>query len=421
MRFTGPTVALVVVASSLRPASAEAQRLDDRVEGAVKALRSQGLAAAPRELRFAFAGDVIQESLQPGAAGAACVTVAAVAATGLSFRLELLEATSVSAPGAPPLDVEASEEGRALVTWCGEGATRAVARVGAGRGAVAFVVAYGSREASRHALAAPSASDEPRQPPESPPPPRRPVPSAEREARFLDESTRDGATSVRARWSVDLRAGQWRNAALDLTRGCHRIQASAERDDGLVDLDGALVDGLSDLVRAADDSSAPAARLDLCVLTDRRVTLRLRSLHRDEEAHVHHAAWPLPVDLSAEVNERLATDVAEAMRRAGTRAAFRVVVAARGSSGKTLVPTPRLAPGCYVAVVATASGRAATMRLDVALGSATASSRKARGAAVTTASVCSPDLARARVTVEALGSPTLSWALWVLAPSKEVR
>jgi hypothetical protein len=352
----------------------------------------------------------------------ACQTVALIGARGLSFR------AYVGGAGAGDSAEEhvSSVAGVVDLTSCGSPPFRLVrVKSDGGRGALETVVA-----ASAEPLAGSSQILLERNsgvlPPSPEPGPLPPLPAPQKRADVAEaRARREGAAPLpRAEWVAGLDGkGEGR---VVLEAGCHTVELFAPdlrppphgaRPSILqsparwsrLDLDATMRDEDGQPL-AHDHTSAPDARLDVCV-GEATVTTVLFEGAPASPVVVTHASLPLPRHLPVTWGREMQARMALALLPRHVKMLDEdAVLLVSGASGLTPIPIEVEPGGCYVVVAAFEHGRARGLGLRVELGARESVDERGTNDEGSAVAFCARDRDRARIEVEAR-STGVSWGL----------
>ncbi len=400
---------LLVAMAWSQPARAEIVELADRV---AQGYAAEGANVARVPPRFLYEDEVTLIPLAPPPA-ARCVTVALVAARGLSFHGGFDDASEEENEQAQ------SVAGTLEMTTCGPSPTRLRIESDAGRGAVEIVVAW-----SRAPLP-PLRAYLPERlggmlPPMIDPGPVPPLPPQQTRADAVEARLRAAGEIVDPRATVKATADSGGAVRVDLAPGCHDVHLFAQEARGVrtgrfrVDIDAELHDDKRDETLAKDNGDAPDAVLEACVGAPTTATLHFDGAIPSTDVVVVHAFQRIPDAVPSVWGATARARMAGALRARsiqlppGTRASFAI----SGAIGTNVVPVAVEPGGCYVAVVAGREGAVRTLGLRASAGereSLDEHGSQSGGAAV---AFCAGASDRARIAVDFRGSPS-GWALAV--------
>jgi len=365
------------------------------------------------EPHFLYEGETITVVV-PAGPEFPCQTVALIGARGLSFHARAGDS------GGPDSDERvASVAGVLELTSCGVTPFRFVRVTSeAGRGAVETVVARSADplsplrtvllERTGGVLPAPA---EPGALPPLPVPERRAL-VAEARAR------REGATlSPRAEWVAGVDGkGEGR---MVLEAGCHRVELFAPDVRGpspaaryRLDLDATMRDEDGGVL-AHDHTTAPDARIDVCLGEATTATVAFEGAPPGASVLRTHASSPIPQRLPSTWGRDTRARMAAALlpRHIGALDSDAVFLA-QGASGLTPLAVD-LEPGaCYVAVAALERGRAHGLGLRVAVAATESVDERGTNEDASAVAFCAGGRDRGRIEVEARSSG-VSWGLAV--------
>jgi hypothetical protein len=352
----------------------------------------------------------------------ACQSIALIGARGLSFHARTLDASSEDSSD----ERVSSVAGVVDMVSCGAARFRFV-RVTSegGRGALETIVGQ-----SIEPLPLPSEILLERNGGVLPPPPDPgalpPLPAPQKRADVAEgRARREGAAPLpREEWAAGLDGkGEGRIA---LEAGCHTVELfapdlRATRQSARLGVAGSLSRGsrldLDATMRdeegqpmAHDHSSAPDARLDVCVGETTLTTVLFEGAPASPVL-VTHASSPLPRHLpktwGRDVEARMA--VALAPRHVGIFDEDAVLLAS-GASGITPIPVEVEPGGCYVAVAAFEHGHAHGLGLRVVLGARDSFDERGTSDVASAVAFCAGDRDHARIDIEAR-STGVGWGL----------
>jgi hypothetical protein len=372
------------------------------------------------EPHFLYEGETITVTV-PAGPEFPCLTIALIGARGLSFHARVGESGGASSD-----ERVASVAGVLELTSCGVTPFRFVRVTSeAGRGALETVVARSGEplaplrtvllERTGGVLPAPA---EPGALPPLPVPEKRAL-VAEARAR------RDGATlSPRVEWVAGVDGkGEGR---MVLEAGCHRVELFAPDIRGIVpaaryrlDLDATLRDEDGGVL-AHDHTTAPDARIDVCLGEATTATVAFEGAPPGASVLRTHASSPIPQRLPSTWGRETRARMAAAMlpRHIGTLDSDAVILV-QGASGLTPVPVD-LEPGaCYVAVAALERGHAHGLGLRVLVGARESVDERGTNEDASVVAFCAEDRDRGRIEVEAR-STGISWGLAVFRVASRV-
>jgi hypothetical protein len=419
------------IASLVLVWTGEARSQDLRTSAArvAEAWRDAGASVIVGDTRFLNEGETVTLAVPPAPGPSpesgpepparACQTVALIGARGLSFQARAGDARAVDSSD----ERVSSVAGVVDMASCRALPYRFV-RVTSdgGRGALETVVAR-----SAAPLASPSQILLERNGGVLPLPPEPgalpPLPAPQKRADVAEaRARREGAAPLpREEWGAGLDGkGEGR---LVLEAGCHTVELfapdlPAPRHGARpvagsrwwrLDLDATMRDAEGQPL-AHDHTSAPDARLDVCV-GEATVTTVLFEGAPASPVLVTHASLPLPQHLPTawghEMQARMATALLPRhVKMLDEDAVFLV----SGASGLTPVPIEVEPGGCYVAVAAFEHGRARGLGLRVALGARESFDERGTNDEASAVGFCARDRSRARIDVEARSTGVV-WGL----------
>jgi hypothetical protein len=381
-------------------------------------------AAVTREVpHFLNEGETITLAT-PAGPERTCLTLAFIGARGLSFR------AWVGDTGADGSSDEhtSSVAGVLEITSCGVPPFRFVhLRSEAGRGAVETVI---GRSNPTLPLATTVLLE--RTGGVLPPPPEPgalpPLPSPEKRADVAEaRAHRDGAkTSARETWTAG--ADGKGEARLVLEAGCHRVELFApEMRLGLpgghpasngtsfsrrmrLDLDATMRDE-DGLLLAHDHTSAPDARIDVCVGETTTTLMLFEGAPSGSPVLTTHASSPLPEHLPVTWGRETRARMAAALlpRHMGELKESPILLV-QGASGLTPVPIEVEPGACYLAVAALEQGHAHGLGLRALLGAREAVDERGTNDESSAVAFCVQDREQVRLEVDARGR-RVSWGL----------
>jgi hypothetical protein len=389
--------------------------------------RDAGAIVARDDARFLNEGESLTLSLSAGPESP-CQTVALIGARGLSFHARVGDAG-----GQEDSDERVSSVAGVLeIRSCGAEPFRFVRLTSdAGRGAVETVIGR-----SADPLPAATSALLERTGGVLPPPPEPgalpPLPSPEKRAEVAEtRARRDGAkTAPREAWTAG--ADGKGEGRLVLEAGCHRVELFAPESfssdlrltrpsprPGIpggfarrmrLDLDATLRDE-DGLVLAHDHTSAPDARIDVCVGEATTTSVLFEGAPPGSPVLTTHASSPLPEHLPMAWGRGTRARMAAALlpRHVGVLPGDAVLLA-QGASGLTPVPIPVEPGACYVAVAAMERGHARGLGLRVVIGARESVDERGTNDESTAVAFCAGDRDRVRLEVEAR-STGVSWGL----------
>jgi hypothetical protein len=399
--------AAVALGAWAAPAHAEIIELADRV---AQAYSAEGATVARVPPRFLYEDEVTLIPLAPPPS-ARCVTVALVAARGMSFHGGFDDASDEESEQAQSI------AGTLEMTSCGAPPTRLRLESDAGRGAVEIVVAW-----SRAPLA-PLRAYLPERLGGMLPPMIDPgaVPTLPPQAARVDAAEarlRATAAIVEPRTTVKATADSGGALRLELAPGCHQLHLFAQEARGIrtgrarIDLDAELHDDKRDETLAKDDGDAPDAVLDTCVGAPTTATLHFEGAQPSSDVVILHAQSRLPDAIPSLWGATARARMAGALGARSIRLppTTRATLLLSGAVGTNLVPIVVEPGACYVAVVAGREGAVRTLSVRAAAGERESLDEHGSQTGSAAVAFCAGAADRARVSVDFRGSPS-GWAL----------
>lgn len=401
-------VATLAVGVALAPgAHAEIVELASRV---AQDYTIEGAIVTRMPTRFLYEEEVTVIPLAPPDS-AKCVTVALIAARGLSFHAGFDDA------GADDPDQTQSVAGTLEMTTCGTLPTRLRLESDAGRGAVELVVAYSKAPLAPLRQRLPERLGgmlPPMLDPGAPPP----LPSTQVRAEAAEARVRAAGAVVDPR--ATLRAAPDSSGAVrvELAPGCHEVHLFAEEGRGgsrgrtRVDLDAELHDDRRDETIARDSGDAPDASLEACVGAPTIATLHFDGAIPGTDVLVVHALHRIPEAVPTLWGPEGRARMAGALRSRAVRLppSTRAAKLTSGTTGTTLVPLVVEPGGCYVAVVAGREGAVRTLSVRAAVGERESLDDHGAIAGGTAVAFCAGSADRARLTIDFRGN-VAGWGL----------
>jgi hypothetical protein len=396
------------------PREARCEDLRATAARVAEAWRDAGAWVGRDEPHFLHEGETVTIAV-PWGPEQPCMTIALIGARGLGFHAGVGDAGEDDSADTRVSSVA----GRLEVTSCNAPAFRFLrVKSDAGRGALETVVA---RSPSRlpelpSILLERTGGDLPAapEPGRLPPTPEKRADVAEARAR------RDGAkTSPREEWSAGPDGkGEGR---VVLEAGCHRVELFAPETRPLhslparaprLDLDATMRDEEGELL-AHDHTSAPDARIDMCVGEATTTIVLFEGASAGGPVVTTHASSPLPEHLPLTWGRETRARMASALlpRHVGLLE-NEAVLLAQGASGLTPIPMTIEPGACYVAVAAMERGHARGVGLRVLVGTRESVDERGINDEASAVAFCARDRERARVEVEARSSG-VSWGLAV--------
>jgi len=265
------------------------------------------------------------------------------------------------------------------------------------------------------------------------------LPSPEKRAEVAEaRARRDGAkTAPREAWRAG--ADGKGEGRLVLEAGCHRVELFAPETFGSelrlarpvrhaggsfgrrmrLDLDATLRDE-DGLILAHDHTSAPDARIDVCVGEATTTSVLFEGAPPGSPVLSTHASSPLPDHLPTTWGRGTRARMAAALlpRHVGVLERDAVFLA-QGASGITPVPVPVEPGACYLAVAALERGHAHGLGLRVVMGARESVDERGTNDESSAAAFCSGDRDHVRIEVEAR-STGVSWGLAVFRVASAV-
>jgi hypothetical protein len=226
---------------------------------------------------------------------------------------------------------------------------------------------------------------------------------------------RDGATlSPRVEWQAGVDGkGEGR---MVLEAGCHRVELFAPDvrigPRSRLDLDATLRDE-DGAVLAHDHTTAPDARIDVCLGEATTTTVLFEGAPPGASVLRTHASLPIPQRLPLTWGRETRARMAAALlpRHIGTLDSDAILLV-QGASGSTPIPI-EIEPGaCYVAVAALERGHAHGLGLRALVGPHESVDERGTNEEASAVAFCAADRDRARIEVEAR-STGVSWGLAV--------
>lgn len=407
-------MAALAVACACGHARADARSVSARVAEQWTSAGARTTALLPR---FVFDGETVLVPIpvEVDDVRSACTQVAVIGARGLSFRAKLSDAPSDPLLMPEPTARASSAAGVLELRRC-DGAPpvrHVLVRAEGGRGVIEIVVGRSERPLPPLGVVIPERTGG-----ALPPAPAagalspmmargKRVEAAETRAR------RDGAT-VGERARVRAGADGGGEEDLELDAGCHRVElfgrgVAADGRRLRLDVDAELRD--EDRTLARDRTEAPDARLEACVGSPARVTLRYVGAPPHSEVIVTRGSWALPARLPSMWGPATRSRMARVMfLRHVALPADDPVYLAQGSSGTTPLPLEVETGACYVAVVGITAGRARQLQLRALVGARESTDERGATEEAALSAFCVRAHETARVEVLARG-PGVSWGL----------
>lgn len=403
-------VGIVVVAATLgwtHLASAEIVELATRVG---QNWTTEGATVVRAPTRFLYEEEVTFVPLAPPD-GARCVSVALVAARGLSFHGSFDDGDEDDS------GTGQSVAGTLELATCGALPTRLRLESDAGRGAVEIVVAYSKAPASSLRTHLPERLGG-ILPPMLDPGPAPPLPPQETRADAAEARSRAMGASLVPR--LVLRAGDDSSGAarLELAPGCHEVHLfakdvrSSPHGRGRVDLDAELRDEKHDETIAKDGADAPDVTLEGCVGAPTAATLHFDGAIPGTDVVVVHGVHRIPDTVPAVWGASTRARLGEALRsrHVSLPTNARVAQLVSGTIGTTWVRADVEPGGCYVAAVAARDGGARTLALQAHVGERESADDHGAVDGSAVVAFCAGAASRAQVGVDFRGTPA-GWAL----------
>jgi hypothetical protein len=405
-------VAASIAAGVASTASARAE-LRELANGVADQWRGAGAEIVAGTPRFLTEDEVVSVAVPSNAA--ACVSILFVGARGLSFHVRVAgeddddrgsRVTSVA--------------GALVLSRCGGPAIgRVTLTSDGGRGAIETLIAFspsalpGLRAVlpERTGGALPAAPEPGDLPPLGAPEKRADVAEA--------RAKRDGGV-VEPRTISTAGVDGSGATAITLAPGCHKIEVFARDLRGpkaprhaRLDLDAELRGEVDDRLLARDRTDAPDAHIETCVGDELNANLVYAGAPGDAPVVVTHVSWALPQHLpdvwGSDARARMAHALL-ARHIAAPHAAPVYEVA--GGSGTTPMSFPTEPGGCYLAVVAVATGQLKGIGLRALVGAFESTDDRSATEGASAVAFCARDRASASLEVDARGTST-SWGLAV--------
>jgi hypothetical protein len=346
--------------------------------------------------------------------GGACVTVALLGATSTTFAVRFVPASGAGAEPEHDQDKQ-SIAGAIQLVRCGPqraSLSRLAVQMRSPRGIIEGVVAQSSVPAPPLALTLshrdPGSARE-RQHFSARP---REAPVADRLGPILRRLAREGAADIKQTSMLSGYAGAG-GSILRLAEGCHQFHLVGEpTPQGAprgVDIDLELLWMPSSEVAVSDHGNSSDASALLCVAETQTVALRFVGAAPRTPVVLIRARWALPGGLPSHWGPHARAQAAAALRRAHAPTLVEPPVQQwLGVTGVTTLPVELIPGACYVAAVATVTGRPRTLGLASEVGRHYGRSQAAPEDSASTLSFCAATSERGQLEVQALG-PGVVW------------
>ncbi len=401
-----------VAACMAAPARADLPNLANLAGRVAEGYQAGGGRVVTLPARFLYEDETVPVRVPP-AQQARCVTVALVAARGLSFHVH---AGAENDDDDQVTGRTSSVAGALELASCdGRGFGRLRIKSDAGRGALEVVVAYSDKPMPALRSLLPERVGGP-VPPAIDPGALPPAVSPEKRAESLEARTRDAGGTVLPRGAAVSNGEGAGIVRVTLEPGCHRIgffsTAVVEGKRKVrLDVDADLRDEQDDTVLARDRGEASDAHLDACVGARTVALASWSGAAPGASILVARGYWPLPEKLPRVWGPAARARMASALRAHGLRGPRETPVALyEGVAGETLLGVPLEAGACFVGVVAVTRGTPHGMMLRAEVGGRVSADDRGTSAGAALVAFCTRDHALAHVTVDARGA-SLAWGL----------
>ena len=406
----------MAIASVAIARDAKCAELDDVAARVESEWRKTGANVHRAETRFLYDDETITV-LVPPPIEHGCITVALVAARGLSFHAKVSGADDDPLLEDPTARA-ASIAGVLQIERCGGAPIdHLVVTSDAGRGSIETVVARSPKPMPALRSVLPERTGGLLPPsPDPGPSPALPVPAKRAEQGEM-RARRDGAhLAPREAWNAGVDGTG--EAPITLEPGCHRVELFAPeaiRNGRVVrrprlDVDAELRDEDDELL-ARDRTDAADPRLEACVGEATSAVVVFAGAPASAQLVATHASWALPEHLPSAWGSEARGRMARALRVRHVAEPHEDAIALyQGPSGETPIPLQLEPGGCYLAVAAVTQGHARGLGLRAVIGMRDFSDERGADDDAGAVAFCANDRAIAHLDITARGN-TLAWGL----------